>query len=316
MKKIIFLILVSVCLVGCEKIALFFTAKKKPIASESKLATKAENDFWNTLHRGKYQDIDQTNRLLLAAYLQNPNDPKLAAHLAFLHIWKITERHRLKTIEPMIVNEIILAKHFFQDAVTLDANDARYLGFLGDSLLVTGQIFNDRREEIKGYFTLKKAISQWPQFNYFTAGFPMSSLAADSSQFKEGLEWQWKTLDLCAHEKVNRDDPNYSRYMKLETHEGPDRACWNSWIAPHNFEGFFLNMGDMLVKSGDPKKAIKIYNNAKLSKDYSTWPFKSILEEKIKLAEENVTHFQKEYISPTKSIMFNAGYGCVACHQK
>jgi len=39
--------------------------------------------------------------------------------------------------------------------------------------------------------------------------------------------------------------------MSKKTKEGKKRVCWNSWIAPHNFEGFFLNMGDMLVKSGD-----------------------------------------------------------------
>ena len=38
-----------------------------------------------------------------------------------------------------------------------------------------------------------------------------------------------------------------------------------------------MNIGDMLVKSGDWQTAIKIYNNAKLSKTYSAWPYRKML---------------------------------------
>jgi hypothetical protein len=41
------------------------------------------------------------------------------------------------------------------------------------------------------------------------------------------------------------------------------RAYWNSGIAQHHVEGFFLNMGGMLVKAGDWQVARKIYANAK-----------------------------------------------------
>ncbi len=179
---------------------------------------------------------------------------------------EITERAKLKTNDPTIVDEIILAKKYFSDAVQLNPRDARYLGFLGDSTLIEGKIFNDQREEVRGYFILKRAINDWPQFNYFTAGYPMSTLDRHSSSFKEGLEWQWKTLDLCAGEKVNRRFPDFSPYLSRETQQGLYRACWNSWIAPHNFEGFFLNMGDMLVKNGEWQRGVQIYNNAKLSR--------------------------------------------------
>jgi hypothetical protein len=62
---------------------------------------------------------------------------------------------------------------------------------------------------------------------------------------------QWHTLDKCIEGKIDRANPDYSPYMAKETTEGKKRACWNSWITPHNLEGFFVNMGDMLVKSGN-----------------------------------------------------------------
>ena len=306
------LMLITSALIGCEKIALMTTPKKKPIPSHSPLATKAQTTFWDTLHQGQYEKIPDTTRFLTAAYLENPNDPALAAHLGFIHIWKITERQRVKTNDPTIVNEIILAKKYFADAHDLDPSDARYHGFLGDSILVEGKIFHDQREEVRGYFTLKRAIRQWPEFNYFTAGYPMSTLPAASPQFQEGLAWQWKALDLCAGTTVDRKNPDFSPYLARETQRGAKRACWNSWIAPHNFEGFFLNMGDMLAKQGDWQTAIKIYNNAKLSKHYSLWPYRIMLETRIQNAEKNVVEFQK----PNAKILFNSGYGCVVCHQK
>lgn len=117
---------------------------------------------------------------------------------------------------------------------------------------------SDEKLTRQGYFMLKDAIEAWPEFNLFTAGYVMSRLPADSPQLREGLEWEWQNLDICIGEKLDRANPDYTRYMSMETREGPKRACWNSWIAPHNLEGFFLNMGDMLVKAGDWQTAQKI----------------------------------------------------------
>lgn len=318
MTSIRFLIcFVLLLLVACEQIAVHFTAKKQPISSQSQLATEAEQHFWNTFHQGHYNEISQVDTLLMAAYLQNPNDPQLAAHLGFLHIWKLSERGRDLPLKPTIVNEIILAKKYFSDAVELNPNDPRYLGFQGVSQLVEGDIFKDQRKQVQGFFTLKQAIKAWPEFNYFTAGFVMSHLPADSEHFREGVEWQWKTLDLCAKEKVDRTNPDFVPYMHLETQQGPQRVCWNSWIAPYNFEGFFLNMGDMLVKAGDWQTAIKIYKNAMLAKNYSTWPYRKMLEKRIANAQQNIKAFQQNSLTPPdKVLMFNSTYSCMACHQR
>lgn len=319
--KIILLIGVTTFLFGCSQLAQLTTPKKKAIPSNTPLSFQAQQYFWTTLHQGDYSNIPQAKKLLLAAYLQNPNDPKLAAHLGFLHIWQLAERARLSNNDPSIVNHAILANKYFGDAVELDPRDARYLGFWGVTHLVTGKIFADQRQQTKGYFILKKAIHAWPQFNYFTAGYPMSSLLANSKQFAQGLKWEWQNLDVCAQAKVDRNNPDFSPYMKLETHHGPQRACWNSWIAPYNFEGFFLNMGDMLVKAGDWQTAIKIYNNAKLADNYISWPYKDILEARIQNAQANVIAFNQStedqilQADKQKIIMFNSQFSCMACHQ-
>lgn len=326
MLKSVLVIIISILLSSCHQLAILTTPKKQADSRETPLSKKAEAEFWMTLHQGRYDNIPQSTQLLSAAYLENPNNPKLAAHLGFIHIWKITERQRLNTIPSTIVDSIILSKKYFQDAVELNSKDARYLGFLGDTQLITGKIFNDQRLQTTGYFTLLDAIHAWPEFNYFTAGYPMTILSNGSTNFEEALDWQWKTLDLCAYTHVDRKNPDFSAYMKFETQRGPQSACWNSWIAPFNFEGFFLNMGDMLVKKGDWKTALIIYHNAMLAKNYSSWPYRFLLENHMRYAKENnpyfniETHFSFEKpvslkMRMTHALLFNSGWGCVACHQ-
>jgi hypothetical protein len=105
--------------------------------------------------------------------------------------------------------------------------------------------------------------------------------------------------------------------MALETTTGPKRVCRNSWIAPHNLEGFFLNMGDMLVKQGDPATAQRVYANAKLSKTYHEWPFKSVLEDRIEHVAENIALFRDpQPAEKTRTMMILSTFACTGCHQQ
>jgi hypothetical protein len=117
---------------------------------------------------------------------------------------------------------------------------------------------------------------------------------------------------------VDRDNPDFAPHMQLQTQQGPKRACWNSWIAPHNFEGFFLNMGDMLVKQGDWATAQKVYANARHADTYARWPYRAVLEARIAQAQSNVAAFNA---APTPAagdqvMMGQSRFACMACHQK
>jgi hypothetical protein len=213
-------------------------------------------------------------------------------------------------VMPSITDDAVLARKYFQEASSINPSDARLLGFLAATTLNEGAIHHNEPEISDGNALMHKAIVAWPEFNLFTAGYMVSTKPADTAEFKQGLEWQWENLDICVGEKISRTDPNYSSSVTHITTVGPKRACWNSTIAPHNFEGFFLNMGDMLVKSGDWKVAQKIYALAKSSPDYSNWKFAPLLDERIRNAESNITPFVSN-----KGIMINSKVSCMACHQ-
>ncbi len=310
-------LIVAVGLVGWmnrDSIAMLLAPAKEATSLRSNAALRADELFWDTFHSGAYDEISHVLEVLTAAYLETPTDAVTAAHIAWFHNWRMAERARLSAIPATITDETILARRYFEEAVKLDASDPRTQGFLAGHTIVEGTLQKDERLVRRGYYMLHDAIEAWPEFNLFTAGYVMSRLRADSPRFKEGLKWQWRSLDVCVQEPVDRTHPDYATYLSLETTQGPKRVCWNSWIAPHNIEGFFLNMGDMLVKSGDWQTAQQIYANAKHVHSYTSWKFADLLEARIEQAQENVAAFNEIPDAPVRPIMINSKFACVACH--
>jgi hypothetical protein len=298
-----------------HEIAIRLAPKKRAVTVRTAAALRADSLFWRTFHSGDYDGIPRAAEALTAAYLATPADPVTAAHLAWLHNWRMAERARRDSVPATITDDIILARRYFEEAVALNPSDPRTRGFLAGHLLAEGNLHHDERLTRRGYFTLLDAIEAWPEFNLFTAGYVMSRLPSDSPRFRQAIQWQWQNLDTCVGSKLDRANPDYTRYMPLETRTGVKRVCWNSWIAPHNFEGFFLNMGDMLVKSGDWRTGVKLYENARLSRQYSAWKFRSVLDERIAHARENVARFNAT--GPDRDgLMINSAFACTACHQE
>jgi hypothetical protein len=297
-------------------VAVLLAPSKKATSTRSESALKADDLFWRTFHGGAYDEIPRVLALLTAAYLETPSDAVTAAHIAWLHNWRMAERERLSSVPATITDDVMLARRYFEEAFRLNPSDVRVLAFLAGHTVAEGALHKDERLLRRGYYMLLDAIDAWPEFSLFTAGYVMSRLPADSPRFTEGLEWQWRTLDVCVQERFDRTNPDYAKYVKLETKEGPKRACWNSSIAPHNLEGFFLNMGDMLVKSGDWQSAQKIYANAQRLPDYATWKFADVLDARITQAQENVAAFNGAQGAPDRPIMINSAFACMACHQR
>ena len=129
-----------------------FCTRKKATISTTELATSAKTKFWETLHGGKYEEISKVSSLLKEAYLENSKDPELAAYVGFLHIWRLSERSRLKQIPPEITDNAVLSRKYIGEAVSLDPSDARYLGFHGILMMKVGTIHDDQYLIRKGYY--------------------------------------------------------------------------------------------------------------------------------------------------------------------
>ena len=298
-------------------IAVWLAPPKTASNGQSQAAIRANDNFWDALHGGRYDQLPSVIEGLTAAYLQNPRDPATTAHIAFAHAWSAAERARLEKVPASITEHFLIARRYFAEAVRLSPQDERFKGFLASMELAEGGIHGDEKLLRRGYFNLLAAVDGWPEFNLFTLGYVLSRLPHTDPRYAEAVEYQWRNIDVCIGEKIDRRSPEGAKYMALETTTGPKRACWNSWIAPHNFEGFLLNMGDMLVKQGDPATARHIYANARLSKTYDQWPFKRVLEKRIAQADENVALFRDPKPGEKiRTIMIASAFACTGCHQE
>jgi len=310
--RVVLVLLSSLGLFSCSSIAIA-TASPKKATPQSARGQAAADAFWAAFHGGRYDDIDALLEQHLQVVVDEPTDPITVSHVGWLHAWALSERAR-KPAAASTISHASLARRYFEEAVSLDPTEARYLGFLASFTLAEGSILKNEKVTRTGYFQMKDAVAAWPEFNLFTSGYVMSAGPVDEAPFKEGLEQQWQTVELCFG---LRGVPTAATFdWKRETKEGHQRACWNSWIAPHNLEGFFLNFGDMLVRAGDLQNARGIYQAAKLSKTYDAWPYRAVLDRRLASLDGLKDRFASAApTEPEATTMINSAFGCMGCHQ-
>ena len=300
-----------------DRIAVAMAPNKQVATERSSAALAADTLFWSTFHGARYDDIQRALDVLTAAYLDTPNDDITAAHIGWMHMWRVGERARAPNASATITDDLVLAHKYFGEALKLHPDEPRYLGFYAAALMSEGHIDADEALVREGYFTMKRAVKLWPEFNLFTSGYVLSHAPVDSAQFAEALEQQWQNMEACVKTKLDRHGDqagDFARFMSESNKEGPARACWNSSIAPHNSEGFFLNMGDMLVKKGEWKVAQKIYHDATYLAAYPRWKYRDVLDARIVNAEQNVAEFNKT--NPATPMMIDSAFACMGCHEE
>lgn len=308
---------------GCLAAGIAMAQSTSAPPTRQPAALQADQLFWRTFHGGDYEHIQASLEASTAAYLRDPNDAVSAAHVGWLHMWRVAESSRLDHRPASITDDIVLARKYFQKAAALAPDDARYRGFLASAILAEAQIDQDASLRQPGADIMQQAVADWPAFNLFTSGYVMSRLPASSDGFKLALEQQWQNLEVCGHMTLDRHGGNLDRFAQgvaqATANSRDARACLNSDKAPHNEEGFFLNMGDMLTKSGDWQTARKVYAAAKQSPDYAQWPYREVLEQRIRDAEANVSVFNTAPAPGGKSatpMMIGSDAACMACHQR
>ena len=299
------------------RMAIRSAAAKAPAPSSTDLAAHAKSKFRDALYEADYEGNDRAQFLLTAAYLENPRDPEIALLLAHSHLWQLSERTRLTQSDPQITDHALLADHYFGEAHTLAPEDDRIHGWRGAVRMTLGSINDNEALKRRGYFQLREGARAYPEFNAFSAGYPLGGLPRDGKRFAEGVEFMWQNLEACGGEDFNRANFSYVDVMASQTDQGPERACWSTALVPHNFEGFFLTMGDMLTKSGDVENARRAYETAKLTPSYSTWRYASILDARLEHLDARARQFASAAtVEEEPEMMFRSSYSCTGCHAK
>jgi hypothetical protein len=307
---------------------ILFSASVRLTFQEKKLLSDDANKFmWDNLHLGNYDSISLIIQKLNSALEKAPDDSTLNTHLGFIYLWKFCERNRDEP-DTTIFQNIYKSSYFFRKAIGLNPNDSRLYSLEAATEMCAGEIQKNNRQRIKGYWKAMQAVPKWPQFNRFSLGAIEALLNKNSFRFRQGLRYQWITMDECSCKKLTKKEilehpekviPELIDEISNSPNQKIKRACWNTWIAPHNFEGYLLNFGDMLVKKGMLTEALKIYSAIKLSPSYNDWPYSSVLDDRINNIKTNEIQFNKplQLIIPRNAsqIFINSGISCVGCHQ-
>lgn len=290
-------------------------------------SAQADQFMWDQLHKGNYDSIPSIISKLHAAYVTEPDNAKTAAHLGFIYLWNFSERFR-KTPDSSIVENIYLSNRYFKEALKLNQEDPRIFGFQSAANMCEGAVSRNFPLIIKAYFDGLRSIKKWPQFNKFALSLMESQRDTNSLMYRQAMKYQWELIDDCSCKKLTEDSlmANPDKVLQAlisELKNSNDvkikRVCWNSWIAPHNLEGFFMNFGDMLVKEGSADEARVMYKAAKLSPSYKEWPYKAALEKRLRDMDKNAKEFNQplqllERTSDTQ-LFINSEMSCSGCHQ-
>lgn len=294
-----------------------------------------DDEFLSALYRGEYNKIGELKSRFAALF---PNgDPTKAsgvtlARMGFLNLWQFSERYRLinnpgasfaEDMKAELFQSIGACANFYASAVAAAPDNAVYRGFAADCALFMGLAPGGAPYTLKGLEYAFEAIRRVPEFNLFTVGYALTSLPLETNraEFDLGLEMLFKTLDICLDAKIDRNNPDVSPYMKtFDPTFGNKKYCYNTDIAAHNFEGFFLILGDVLLKSGKIAAGKTAYAQAKLLPSFSNWPYRELLEARIAAADQLAMPFAQPVDPMTKpyypTITFNSEYSCMVCHRK
>lgn len=300
--------------VGYPQMAIYSAPRKAAKASDNPKAIQAQQAFMAAFTAQHYESLPEVTAALTAAYLENPNDGKLALLIGHAHFWRAAERGRDPNAGPGVTDALVLANFYFNEAYRLEPDDHRIAGWIASTQLALGSVHGDERERRRGYFMLKESVRAYPEFNQFALGYVMSRLPAGDPKLQEAVEAMWTNLDLCMGHKVDRRNPDLTALGTGAIAEGPIRVCFNGPQAPHNVEGYFLAFGDLLVKTGDPARAKAVYLQARVSTTYDAWPFKAMLEERVKTAELRAVQFASNDGSNAPEMISTSPRACAVCH--
>jgi hypothetical protein len=238
--------------------------------------------FLDVFHASRYSQAASEAKKLDDAATASPNDGPVSFVRFLAHLWHLDEYGRDQQPDPAVLQaEAMAGLGLITAAKANNPTDARVDCFLGIQQVNVGRAIMNPDLVAQGYQTIDASVSAWPQFSLFCKALAYDSLPAEDADFMKAVDAMYTTFEVCFGEKIDRNNPDISKYLNQATDKGLNRACWNDWLAPHNAEGTYLYVGDLLVKAGNVPAAKVAYADAKLVKEYPQWPYKYLLDERL-----------------------------------
>jgi hypothetical protein len=231
------------------------------------------------------------------------------------NLWFVAESDRDPSGGPQIPAAIGAALQHFGRMRVLRPEDHRVLGWFGSTQIGAGHATQDPALVAAGQAMVADGVTAWPEFNLFVHALIYSGYPAGSPEFDSAVDAFHETNELCFG-PLDRDNPDVTPYLGNATTTGVKRVCWNGDYALHNFEGYFLEMGDLLVKAGKVPAARRAYQNAQLIDSYETWPYRSMLVERLATIEARAALYADADQDNDPRLVSETEVQCASCHAR
>jgi hypothetical protein len=283
-------------------------------------ADNARAIFDDIFMSAQYERIPEARAALQSVYDKDPsvNDGDVAMLLGVTYLWSTAEWERdASRSDDERYEEVLLGDEVLTAAKGYRPQDGRVHGWLGIMKAFRAQKELDLALYHESVDLINEGVSLYPQFALLVVSFVKSSWPAMTTEFTDAVEHIWRNVDVCIMGEIDRTNPDFAPYMSLTSDtEGNRRACWNTPVVPHNLEGFWFHMGDLLVKNNQPDVAQIAYGNAKLVPGYSTWRYRSELEDRLARTHENAAAYLDDDSQNDPPLLPQTTFQCTLCHAR
>jgi hypothetical protein len=260
-----------------------------------------------------YQDLPARLADLQAARARHPDDARTVLVLGLANLWGVAESARDPSVGPHLPTYAMDALTYLGQAAQLDPSDLRIDGWLGSSLVGTGRFAHDDGMVAQGEQLVNAGVAGDPEFNLFVRALVHQDAPASTPVFASAIDDYYANVLVCFG-RVARENPDVTPFVAQATTTGDKRVCWDVPKAPHNFEGFFLWMGDALVKAGQVDAARVAYQDATLGTGYTTWPFRDLLAQRLADADARAALYADADPSNDPPLTGDTQIQCAGCH--
>ena len=302
---------------GCSSIAIALAPTREPEAP-SDATERGERLFAEALLEGSYERLPEILEELTRLSVEHPRDGRLHLLLGMAHLWRVSEKERDPAPSPRLTEHVVLSRHYLGSARALLPEDPRVHGWNAGAMLATATLLDDARARREGYFEMQDAMSDFPEFNLFSASFVFSRLPADDPKYEpEVVDSMFEATARCygdADRWAERRASVAAAMAEVERPTDERRVCYPSPDAPHNVEGFFLHFGDALSKAGRLDDAREAWSLAQLVPSFRTWPYRAELE--ARLADPEAHSRVARAGRAGEGMMITSRFACSGCHQR
>jgi hypothetical protein len=274
--------------------------------------------FREVFNSGAYERIPEAEAAMLAVYAEDPKQDENTLLLGALYFWSAAEWSRDSSRGvPALVDTVMKMERYLGESVVLRPNDARAWCWYGAAKLFRGRFESNNAMLQEGAGYVNKCADMYPQFGLIMVAFTNSHLPISTPNFKTSVDAIWKNVEVCINKPMDQTNPDFTPFLYMTANtQPPYYACWNSKAAPHNLEGFWLFMGDVMVKDNRPAVARRLYENAKLADNYKDWKYKSYLDQAIETADARAALYRDSDPKNDPPVVPQTNFQCVSCHAR